>query len=147
MIQLELCSGCQRHVRVTETACPFCGRALDFATTPAAALPKNRLSRAATFAFGASIVGVTTVVACGGDDTSPTGSGPATTGSAGATAGNGGSAGASAGGAGGAAGAEMGGAGTRGGSVQDSGGAMALYGAPAPDAGGGFPIYGGAPSS
>jgi hypothetical protein len=153
MIQLELCSGCQRHVRVTETACPFCGHALDFATTPAPALPKNRLGRAATFAFGASIVGVTAVVACGGDDTSPTGSGPATSGSAGAASGSGGSAGApsgsggSAGGTGGAAGAEIGAAGTSGGAVQDSGGVVAMYGTPPPDSGGAVPLYGAAPSN
>lgn len=52
MSSLAPCVSCQRHVRVTEPACPFCGAALpeDFAGR---AVPGTtaRLSRAALVAF------------------------------------------------------------------------------------------------
>jgi hypothetical protein len=68
MSQLTPCPECQRHVRKTETRCPFCGEAVSLTHVPAPALPRKRLGRAATFAFGASVVGATALVACGGDD-------------------------------------------------------------------------------
>jgi hypothetical protein len=68
MSQLTPCPECQRHVRKSETCCPFCGTAVSLAHIPAPALPRKRLGRAATFAFGASVVGATALVACGDDD-------------------------------------------------------------------------------
>lgn len=67
MSQLIPCPGCNRHVRQAESSCPFCATALSLADVPAHALPRTRLGRAATFAFGATLVGATTLVACGGD--------------------------------------------------------------------------------
>ena len=60
MSQLTPCPECQRHVRKTEARCPFCDSALSLADVPAPALPRRRMSRAATFAFGAGVVGATT---------------------------------------------------------------------------------------
>jgi hypothetical protein len=68
MSQLTPCPECQRHVRKSETRCPFCGNAVSLAHIPAPALPRKRLGRAATFAFGASVVGATALVGCGDDD-------------------------------------------------------------------------------
>lgn len=64
MSQLTPCPECQRHVRRTESRCPFCDSALSLAHLPAQVLPRRRMSRAATFAFGASVVGATALVAC-----------------------------------------------------------------------------------
>jgi len=143
MSHLVPCPACSRHVRVTEPTCPFCGDGLALAGTPAPSLPKSRLGRAATFAFGATLVGVTTVVACGGDDTSSGGgSGGATTGTGGTSAG---AAGSSSGTSGDATAGSAGSGGNGGGTVQDSGGLMALYGAAA--GGGPVPVYGAAPAN
>jgi hypothetical protein len=68
MSELTPCPACQRHLRKTEMRCPFCGEAVSLAHVPAPALPRKRLGRAATFAFGASVVGGTLLVACGDDD-------------------------------------------------------------------------------
>lgn len=68
MSELVPCPECQRHVRKTETRCPFCGEALSLTHVPSPALPTRRLGRAATFAFGAGIVGATALVGCGGKD-------------------------------------------------------------------------------
>lgn len=69
------CTSCARHVRATESACPFCAAALPLsARSVQRALPKARLGRAATFAFGAAALAVG-AAACGdddGDDTTPT---------------------------------------------------------------------------
>src|SRR4051812_47263654 len=67
MTQLIPCPGCNRHVRRAETSCPFCSAALSLTDVPEPALPRTRLGRAATFAFGATLVGATTLVGCGGD--------------------------------------------------------------------------------
>jgi hypothetical protein len=61
--QLIPCPGCNRHVRQSESSCPFCSSALSLGDVPAAELPRTRLGRAATFAFGASLA----LAACGGD--------------------------------------------------------------------------------
>lgn len=65
------CSECARHVRSTETACPFCDRPL----TPSVARaldPTSRLGRAAMFAFRATTVAALSALpACGDDRTSP----------------------------------------------------------------------------
>ena len=51
------CPDCNRHVRIVDPVCPFCGHALPMAyrTTAAPAGPLARLGRAATFAFGAAV--------------------------------------------------------------------------------------------
>jgi hypothetical protein len=67
MKHLVPCPECSRHVRVSELQCPFCALPLDLANTPAPQLPRGRLSRAATFAFGATLVSATAISACGGD--------------------------------------------------------------------------------
>jgi hypothetical protein len=53
------CPACDRHVRVSEAACPFCGSALSdaFRTAPVPQPPGVRLTRAALFAFGAGSLG------------------------------------------------------------------------------------------
>jgi hypothetical protein len=67
MSHLLPCPACSRHVRASEQECPFCGEALSLAGIPAPPLPTTRLGRAATFAFGATLIGATSIVACGGD--------------------------------------------------------------------------------
>jgi hypothetical protein len=67
---LEPCPTCARHVRTTETACPFCGAALGVAFRARAprVAPRARLGRTAVFAFGAALA----VSACSdGDDPPP----------------------------------------------------------------------------
>lgn len=64
MSQLLPCPSCARHVRQTESGCPFCGTSLDLASIAPRGLPAQRLGRAATFAFGAAMA--TSVAACGG---------------------------------------------------------------------------------
>jgi hypothetical protein len=133
MSHLLPCPGCNRHVVNTEASCPFCSRALDLADRPAPELPRGRLGRAATFAFGASIVGATALVACSGETEDP-GPGPTT----GGAAGNGGASttgGANAGGSANTGGsANSGGSNSAGsgGMMLDDGGVMPLYGLPGP---------------
>ncbi len=67
MSQLLPCPSCARHVRQTESGCPFCGSALALADAAQRTMPTQRLGRAATFAFGAAIA--TSVAACGGGTT------------------------------------------------------------------------------
>lgn len=57
MSQLEPCPHCQRHVRTTETSCPFCGAevAALMRSLPPRPLPRTRLSRAALLAFGLGV--------------------------------------------------------------------------------------------
>lgn len=64
MSHLRACQSCARHVRATETDCPFCSEALP-AAGPAPRAPRQRLSRAKVLAFG---VAVATSVAVGGSD-------------------------------------------------------------------------------
>jgi hypothetical protein len=61
---LAPCPSCRRHVRTTESACPFCAAALprDLAA-PAIRPARRRLGRAAAFAFGASVA----VTGCGSE--------------------------------------------------------------------------------
>lgn len=66
MNHLVPCPECSRHVRVIETECPFCALPLDLAGTPEPQLPRTRLGRAATFAFGATLASATALAACGG---------------------------------------------------------------------------------
>ncbi len=52
---LIACPGCARHVRRTETSCPFCELALDLSAAPERPVPRSRLSRSAALAFGAAL--------------------------------------------------------------------------------------------
>jgi hypothetical protein len=148
MSHLLPCPSCSRHVRASEQECPFCGEALSLAGIPAPPLPTTRLGRAATFAFGATLIGATSIVACGGD------SDDGDDGGTGGTVASGGSSGK---GSGGSAGAPATGA------TGGFGNAGPVYGAPAVGGGGGSggssgsanagvsgsaqPLYGAAPSS
>lgn len=53
---LAPCTGCRRHVRMSESACPFCG-ALPSAAASEVAGPMGRMSRAALLAAGLAIAG------------------------------------------------------------------------------------------
>ncbi len=66
MSHLVPCPECNRHVRVTEAVCPFCALPLDLAGTPEPRLPRTRLSRAATLAFGATLASASALAACEG---------------------------------------------------------------------------------
>jgi len=61
-VHLLPCSGCSRHVRASESACPFCGTAIQAAEAPRG--PAGRLGRAATFAFGAAVATTLSVAGC-----------------------------------------------------------------------------------
>ena len=65
MNHLVPCPECNRHVRVSERECPFCALPLDLSATPEPRLPRERLSRAATLAFGATLASATALVDCG----------------------------------------------------------------------------------
>lgn len=66
-MSLRPCSGCGRHVRASETSCPFCATTLE-AVADAPARAVGRVGRAALFAFGAAAA-VTSVGACDGGTT------------------------------------------------------------------------------
>ena len=122
MRTLSPCPACQRHVRVTEEACPFCGAAIPRAAargTEAVARLRGRPSRAAIFAAGATLAGLS---AC--SSSTP-----------GGDAGVSGAAGMSAGGQGGDAGGAAGAGGRDGGSndaVSTFDGPIAIYSAAFP---------------
>lgn len=65
MNHLVPCSGCRRHVRASEDACPFCASTLPRQLAKPT-LPTSRLARAQLFAFG-----VTLASACGGNEPPP----------------------------------------------------------------------------
>lgn len=66
---LAPCSGCQRHVRVSESACPFCGLARRAAAATGVSEEPSGLSRAAVLVLGASLA----LAGCRrGDDGGPT---------------------------------------------------------------------------
>jgi len=137
MSQLTPCPECQRHVRNTEARCPFCDSALSLAHLPPPVLPRQRLSRAATFAFGASVVSATALAACGGDvEQRPDGQAGASSAGGSLYAGGGFNIyGAP------PSGAANGGSGVAGSANGGSGVAVPMYGAPPPVAGTG-PVYG-----
>ena len=70
---LQPCPSCSRHVRSTETACPFCATALALTASPAP-MTSERLGRAALFVFGAAMA--TNVAACSMSTTPPSDTGP-----------------------------------------------------------------------
>ena len=65
--RLVACPFCARHVRVHESKCPFCARVLPatFGAGPAPRRPP-RMSRAALYALGSSLLGMAAATACGG---------------------------------------------------------------------------------
>lgn len=155
MSQLTPCPACRRHVRKTETTCPFCSASISLAHVAPPVLPSSRLGRAATFAFGASLVGATALVSCSSDEgpgTAVYGGPPVPSAGAGGDATDvpeGGSGGTGAGTAiygsppsAGAGGAEQpdGGDGGAGGGSGEGGaaGVVAIYGGPPAGAGGGI---------
>jgi len=144
MSHLVPCSGCQRHVQVTEEHCPFCGvaRSLQQRSSPPPAMPTRRLGRAALFAFGATMLSAT---ACSdstsGTKDAATDTAADTAGTGGSGSGGSGSGGAGSGGKSGSGGAASdGGGGGMDGAVDRGGtggvaaayGITPLYGAPAP---------------
>lgn len=147
---LVACPGCSRHVRATEMRCPFCAAALpgDLGERAAPSVP-SRLSRAAAFAFGASLA----IAGCATDVTTGDAAGSTSGGEGGAGPGPGDEGGGQA--VYGAPAPEDAGveedAGLLDAGPDDDGGDVDLYGAPPPpDAGpsddGGFQgMYGGAP--
>jgi endogenous inhibitor of DNA gyrase (YacG/DUF329 family) len=136
------CPDCQRHVRVGEGNCPFCGAAVDDEQGAAArvSIPTKRLGSLAIMMFRTTALGAA-IVACGGDDSSK----PAT--DSGSDVGSGGSTGA--GGTFGIGGAPTdntgGGMGTGGspgtGGVPGTGGGLTGSGGSTPFDGGPVPIY------
>ncbi len=150
MSHLVPCPECSRHVRVSERECPFCALPLDLSGTPEPQLPRTRLGRAATFAFGATLVSASALAACSsdsGDDSSAGG----TSSSAGTSSSSGGTTNGTSG--------STSIAGTSS-SVAGTGSAMPVYGAPAAggsfgvgtagsgngtSGSGNFPVYGAAP--
>jgi len=68
---LRPCPSCERHVRVNEGGCPFCGAQLtdDFRAGVRPQGPAARLSRAALFAFGTGAVAM--APACSSSSSSP----------------------------------------------------------------------------
>jgi hypothetical protein len=63
MVRLLACPGCERHVRSTESECPFCGQALE-GLAPRALAPVP--SRAA-----AVFIGAAALVGCGKEPAPP----------------------------------------------------------------------------
>lgn len=66
MTLLIPCPQCNRHVRRSESACPFCGTSVSaaIAATPERAVPLTRMSRSALAMFAAASVGA---VSCSDD--------------------------------------------------------------------------------
>ena len=123
MKHLVPCPECNRHVRASEPECPFCALPIDLPNTPPPQLPRGRLSRAATLAFGATLVSATALSACGGDAEESVPSD-----------------------AGGAGVASLGGGQTIYGAPSEPvGGAFGNGGSPNIGEGGAFPVYGGPP--
>lgn len=149
MNHLVPCPDCSRHVRTHESACPFCGSALALQDTPPPLLPRVRLGRAATFAFGATLAGAAALAGCGGAEEGKGGGGTSAGGSA-SSAGKGGANAAGTGGSSGGSDTPIGpvyGA-PAGGMPSDTpigGSAAALYGAVPVGGSGNFPVYGAAP--
>src|ERR1041385_5046237 len=69
-MSLFACPDCSRHVRTSETTCPFCGAGVAEAIAKATPriLPTERLSRAAMMAFAAAGLGM---AGCGDDNPTP----------------------------------------------------------------------------
>jgi hypothetical protein len=147
MSSLSPCSYCHRHIEAGAADCPFCGARSERAAAVARPAGSGRLSRAAVFAAGATLVGM--AAACSSSTTGADGgTGTAGAGGAGGTVsphgGAGGTASTGTGGTVASAGASgEGGESGRGGSTGASGGptdgstdslTVAIYSAPFPPA-------------
>jgi len=55
-MSLAPCPSCSRHVKMTEASCPFCKTELAAQTAVQVPIVKHRMTRAAAYAFGASLV-------------------------------------------------------------------------------------------
>ncbi|MFO0664065.1 MAG: hypothetical protein U0174_08940 [Polyangiaceae bacterium] len=77
---LRSCAGCDRHIRITEEACPFCGAipSAEFRTPRERSAPLGKVGRAAVVAATVVVAaGVTTVTtACSSDSTSSSSGSP-----------------------------------------------------------------------
>ena len=69
-MSLHPCHSCGRHVRRSETRCPFCAVLVSFEGVPERGVPSVRLGRAATFAFGAAVA-TSALAGCGPTSSSP----------------------------------------------------------------------------
>jgi hypothetical protein len=128
MERFRTCDECARHVRASETSCPFCGHGLDAAALVPMPRAPAQLSRAQRIALVAAVAGG--LAACGDDSMPPGKDGPRAGASAGANAAGSGAAAAGSGGAGGAGRGEAGAV------------AVPVYGAPAVPPRAGSPVYG-----
>jgi hypothetical protein len=144
MTALEPCPSCQRHVRTTALACPFCAATLSGEQSRSRSPSGRRLGRYAAFTFQSGLVAAALGCSEGALVTAGTGGGAASGGTTG-------SGGAASGGTTGSGGAPSGGAVGVGGS---SGGNIALGGLGGDDGSGGLgtggedlgvPIYGAVP--
>ena len=72
-MSLSPCTSCARHVRRTESACPFCGAVLALEAAPTRVI-SERLGRAALFSIGAAAI--TNLVGCGASTGIPSPSAP-----------------------------------------------------------------------
>ena len=68
-MSLHPCPQCRRHIRHTETQCPFCGASVEgaFNVSPRLPRPSARLSRSALAAMGAALASAP-LAACGDED-------------------------------------------------------------------------------
>src|SRR3954467_11311949 len=90
MERFRTCDECSRHVRASETKCPFCGRALHAATLLQVPRAPTQLSRAQRLALVAAVAGGQLIAACGDDAiATPVYGAPIPRAGAGATAGTG----------------------------------------------------------
>lgn len=58
-VRFTPCPACARHVKLSDSMCPFCGKHVPHVNAPAARLAVGRLSRSALFAAGAAGLGLT----------------------------------------------------------------------------------------
>ena len=123
-MSLSPCPSCSRHVKTTEASCPFCKATLAERTVAAVPIVKNRMTRAAAYAFGASLA----VTGCVTGTVPGEGSGDGTLDGGGGGGGNG---------DGGGGGKKDGGGGGMQDAPDDQGNIQPPYGAPAYGA---FPI-------
>lgn len=79
MKTLVPCTGCQRHVRADETACPFCGVAVDASLARPEGVNGAGLSRAAVIALGAALAAACSQPAAPNEPGAPPAGPPATT--------------------------------------------------------------------
>ena len=77
MVALAPCPSCQRHVRTSETACPFCRATVDFSGLPPPVRIERRLARNALVALAAAL-GAGSMVDCSSSAGGPVYGGPYT---------------------------------------------------------------------